>query len=436
MIVTKFGGSSLASATQLKKVKNIISANPDRQVVVVSAPGKRDSSDYKITDLLYTLRSHFKYGIPDDGIREMIIERYTKIKEELDLDIDIEKEINEFFKSCSKKTNTATVVSRGEYFSAKLVAKFLGFSFVDAADILTFNFDGKIDYEKSKQAVIEAIDKYGNIVVPGFYGAYPDGDIHLLSRGGSDVTGAWLAAFLDADVYENWTDVSGIYAADPRIARGARTIKTITYEELREMSYMGANVLHEDSILPCQKADIPINILNTNDPENSGTIITSEAVHLHPITGIAGKQGYVSFIVNKEHIAGEVGFIYRLLSIFNKYDVSVEHIPTGMDTVSIVTYSDEVKNCTHKIVADIANEFDCEVYVERDIALIALVGRQMQGSVGISAKIFEILRDENINVKMMVQTPDEMTLVVGVDDEDSTTAIAALYEGLSEANLL
>ncbi len=436
MIVAKFGGSSLASATQFAKVKKIVSSNPDIQVVVVSAPGKRCSGDIKITDYLYTLRSHYKYSVPEDKIEGEIMNRYKEISDDLKLGYKIEDEIKAFFDSCNKNTDTNRIVSRGEYFSARLMAETLGFEFVDAADVLHFTFDGELDEEASATAVREAVETYGRIVVPGFYGSYPNGDIHLFSRGGSDITGSYIAAFLGADVYENWTDVSGVYKADPRIVKDAEVVESITYEELREMSYMGADVLHQNSVRPCQTHNIPIHIKNTNDPTAPGTYIVEEAKQERPVTGLACKKGFVNFFIYKRHMANQIGFIYDVLEIFKRYNVSVEHIPTGMDNITVVVQEANVSKCIHKILSDLKEELDCEVDFEKNMSLLAVVGLNMIGYIGLSAKVLGILASENINVKMIVQSPDEMNMMVGLETSDADQALAALYKGLHEQNLL
>ncbi len=436
MIVAKFGGSSLASAQQFEKVRKIVLSNPEIQVVVVSAPGKRFKGDIKITDFLYTLRSHYKYSVPEDKIEGEIISRYKEISDDLKLGYKIEDEIKAFFDTCNKDTDTNRIVSRGEYFSARLMAECLGFEFVDAADILHFTFDGDLDEESSAIAAREAVETYGKIVVPGFYGSYPNGDIHLFSRGGSDITGSYLAEFLSADVYENWTDVSGIYKADPKIVKDAEIIKSITYEELREMSYMGADVLHQNSVRPCQEAGIPIHIKNTNEPGAPGTFIIEEAKQDHPVTGLACKKGFVNFFIYKRHMANQVGFIYDVLEIFKRYNVSVEHIPTGMDNITVVVQEANVTKCIHKILSDLKEELDCEVDFEKGMALVAIVGLNMIGCVGLSAKVLNILAEEKINVKMIVQSPDEMNMMVGVDTAEAEHALGSLYVGLHAQKLL
>ena len=436
MIVTKFGGSSLADSAQFKKVKGIIQANPARRVVVVSAPGKRTSGDNKITDLLYTLGSHLKYGVPDEKIWTSIVERYKEIKESLNLNIDIEAELNEFSKTFNKDINQDCLVSRGEYFCARLMSDYLGFTFVDAAEVIRFSYDGKLDIKESEKLVRAAFDKYGSIVIPGFYGAYPNGDINLFSRGGSDVTGSYLSKFLSATIYENWTDVSGIRAADPKLAKNAKAIERITYEELRELSYMGASVLHEDSILPVQDAGIAINLRNTNEPTNPGTIIAKEAGAGAPITGLAGKKGFISCVVHKKHMSSEVGFFRKVLSIFEKYNINVEHTPTGMDMFGVIVSEEQASKHIHTIISEIETTLGADVTMVRDIALIAVVGRNMAGHHGICASIFKILCEKKINVKMIAQSPDELNIIVGISAEKYADAIASLYDGLCAEQLL
>ena len=436
MIVTKFGGSSLADSAQFKKVKDIIKANPARRVVVVSAPGKRSSSDNKITDLLYTLGSHLKYGVPDDKIWVSIVNRYKEIKETLNLDIDIEAELEAYSKTFGKDIDQDCLVSRGEYFCARLMSSYLGYTFVDAAEVIRFSYDGKLDVAESEKRMREAFDKYGSVVVPGFYGAYPNGDINLLSRGGSDVTAAYISKFLNADIYENWTDVSGILAADPKLAKNPKAIQRITYEELRELSYMGASVLHEDSILPVQEASIAINLRNTNEPANPGTIIAKEAGKGSPITGLAGKKGYLCCAIYKKHMSSEIGFFRKTLSIFEKYNINIEHTPTGLDMCGVIVSEEQAAKHIHNIMAEISSTLNAEVSIERDIALVACVGRNMIGRPGICAAIFKILGEKQINVKMIAQSPDEHNVIVGISSDKYAEAIAALYDGLCTENML
>ena len=436
MIVTKFGGSSVADSSQFKKIKAIIEANPARRVVVVSAPGKRFSGDTKVTDYLYTLGSHLKYGVPDDRLWNAVIERYREIKESLALDIDIEAELAAYARTFGASIDQNALVSRGEYFCARLMSSYLGFTFVDAADVMRFSYDGKLDVVESEKRVRAAYEKYGKIVIPGFYGAYPNGDINLFSRGGSDITGSYLARFLGASIYENWTDVSGIRSADPRLANNPKAIARITYEELRELSYMGANVLHEDSILPVQECGIAINLLNTNDPSHPGTIITQDAGQGMPITGIAGKKGFMSFVIRKKHMSGEIGFFRKVLEIFERFHISIDHTPTGMDMFGVIVSEEQAAKHTHSIIAEIENDLGAEVTLDRDISLIAIVGRNMAGHYGICASIFQIFRDNEINVKLLAQSPDELNIIVGINGVNHAKAIGVLYDGLCAAELL
>ncbi|MBO4429448.1 MAG: aspartate kinase [Clostridia bacterium] len=436
MKVAKFGGSSLSDAARFEKVKAIIESDPERRVVVVSAPGKRTADDNKITDLLYTLSSHLKYGVPDEGILRAITDRFVGMKNALGIDSDIETEIAELSATFGKNTDRSFLVSRGEYFCAKLMSGYLGCAFVDAADVIRFSFDGSLDEKTSRELVKSAVEKYGRVVIPGFYGAYPNGDIHLFSRGGSDITGAYVASFLDAEIYENWTDVSGISSADPRIVENPKVIEKITYDELRELSYMGANVLHEDSILPVSDVNIDINILNTFDPDCRGTIITREAGDGTAITGIAGKSGFISFMIRKKHMSGEVGFLRKVLSVFEKYNISIEHAPTGMDMVTVIVPEEQASRSVHPIISEIESTLGATVELDRDTTLIAVVGRNMSGKTGICSAVFGILGNSGVNIKVLAQAPDELTIIIGVAGADMKTAIKSLYTGLCEKGLL
>ncbi|MBQ8861278.1 MAG: aspartate kinase [Clostridia bacterium] len=435
MIVTKFGGTSMASAEQFRKVKSIIDENPARQVVVVSAAGKKNSSDIKITDLLYTLHTHLIYGVPYDDIWGMISGRYIEIKEELGLDCDIEAELAKIKGELNKNLDQNYLISRGEYLSAKLMSAYLGFDFVDAKDIIRFTYSGTVDMERSEQNAKKAFSRRGNIVVPGFYGSYPNGEICLFSRGGSDITGSYLARFLNARVYENWTDVPGTLTADPRIVDNPKTISQITYTELRELSYMGANVLHEDSITPVQEKNISINIRNTNEPSCPGTIIKRECNDDSAlITGISGKKDFVSFDILKDHMSTEIGFTRRVLGIFEDYKINVEHIPTGIDSVSVIVSGSSVGSNMYDIVARIEEELGAKVRAKKELALIAIVGRNMVGKNGICARVFASLSAVGINIKMIAQPPDETNIIVGVDNSNYQKAIKALYEDFEKAN--
>lgn len=431
LTVTKFGGSSLSCESQFKKVRNIVLSDPKRKIVVCSALGKRDSSDSKITDLLYILHAHLKYSVPYDDIWNIIVKRFKDVKEELKLSFDIEAEFSKLKSELNKNISQDYLVSRGEYLTAKLMSEYLGYSFLDAKDAIIFNYDGTVDYATTEKKVKEFFNENQKVVVPGFYGAYQNGLVKLLSRGGSDITGSILAKCLNAAVYENWTDVSGILMADPRIIDKPLPIKQITYNELRELSYMGASVLHEETIFPVQTLNIPINIRNTNEPENPGTIITSQCDdESQIITGIAGKKNFVSICLSKSHMSNEVGFLRKVLSVFEKYSISIEHVPTGIDSVSVVVSEEQVNDCIYDIIADLKRELSPDkVEVVRNIALVAVVGRNMYKRTGLSGKLFGVLGNNGINIKMIAQGPQELNVIVGIDDKDYEATIKTIYNG-------
>ena len=431
IVVAKFGGSSLSCAIQFSKVKGIVKSDPKRRIVVASALGKREKTDTKITDLLYILHAHLKFSVPYQDIWDMIYNRFIGVKDELQIDYEIKNDLDSLYAELNKDISQDYLVSRGEYLTAKLLSHYLGYTFVDAKKLLHFNFDGKLDEEKTEACVKEAFNKYGRIVVPGFYGVYPNGAVKLLSRGGSDVTGSILAKGLNASLYENWTDVSGILAADPRIIRNPKPIKEITYAELRELSYMGASVLHEETVFPVQQLNIPINLKNTNDPNNPGTIIAKNSKDESTIvTGLAGKKDFLSFCIYKDHMSNKVGFIRRALSIFEKYNVSIEHIPSGIDSFSVVVNKDSVEKCQYELVTELKKELECNVVIESDIALVAIVGRNMAKRSGICGSIFQTLGAERINVKLLAQGPEELNIIIGVSHSDYEKTLVALYESL------
>lgn len=430
--VVKFGGSSLANATQFKKVKNIIESDSSRNIVVVSALGKRTKEDHKITDLLYLTAAHLKYSVDALSVFNIIKERYFEVKEELALDIDLDSEFKEIESHFSKNVDEEYLVSRGEFLAAKMMANYLGYSFIDAKDIICFNFDGTINEELVKEKVKEIVKFNKKIVVPGFYGAYPDGNIHLLSRGGSDVTGSILASSTEATIYENWTDVSGFLVTDPRIVKDPKQIKQISYEELRELSYMGANVLHEDTIFPVQELEIPINIRNTNRPDDEGTIITSKCTdNSQIITGIAGKKNYESITIIKKQKVQKITVMREVLDVLNKYKVNVEHIPSSIDTFSLIIESASISKKIYEVIAELKKlENVQDVLIDNDIALVAIVGRNMATKVGMSAKLFSILGKNNINIKVIAQASQELSIIVGVENSQFENAIKAIYENL------
>ena len=432
LVVAKFGGSSVANTSQFQKVKAIVEAKENRKVIIVSALGKKEKGDSKITDLLYLLHAHLRYSVPHDNVFSMIKDRFYQIKENLHLQIDLESEFSQLSKELNKELSVEYLASRGEYITSKMMAEYLGYTFVDAKDLITFDYSGLVNYEKTEKAINEVYQKYQKIIIPGFYGAYPNGAIKTFSRGGSDITGAIVAKVLDATVYENWTDVSGILMADPKIINNPKRINQITYNELRELSYMGASVLHEETVFPVQEGNIPINILNTNEPDNPGTIITEncdDATQI--ITGIAGKKNFTSFTITKTHNADKLDVIRNTLSIFHKYKVSVEHIPSSIDSFSVVVANSDVEKCIYDLVSEINKDGGIKnITVDNDISLIAVVGRNMVTKPGISGKVFGIIGNENINIKMIAQGAQELTIIVGVSNKDFEKTIKAVYDHL------
>lgn len=428
--ITKFGGSSVANATQFKKVKAIVQADPSRKYVVVSAPGKRNSSDNKITDLLYLLDAHRQYHVDASNVYRLIRQRFVDIKTELGLKQPIEKELDTFYTNLNTYTQ-AQIVSHGEYFCAKLMAEYLGYDFVDAKDIIRFNLDKTIDMQATAAKLQAKCAQYEHFVFPGFYGSSANNQIQVFSRGGGDITGSILAKCLNADMYENWTDVSGFLMADPKIVDHPKQITHITYSELRELSYMGASVLHEEAIFPVKEANIPIHILNTNHPEDPGTIIQERTNIKNPyaITGIAGKEGFVSIYIYKKHMSSEVGYIRKVLSILEMYNVSVEHIPSGIDSFSVVVNKSDVQDSLYEILARIKTELKPdEIHTEENLALISTVGKSMSDSPGVAGKLFKSLGDQKINIRMIAQSSDEINITVAVLCKDFKATIRSIYD--------
>ena len=432
--VAKFGGSSLADAAQFQKVKSIVSSDPARRLIVVSASGKRHKDDNKITDLLYLCHAHLQYSVSCEQVFSMIETRYLDIKRELDLQVDIERDFARLRQKLDKSLSVDELVSRGEYLTARMMAEYLGYDFVDAAALVCFDYDGKLNIDKTYEAIREALAVHERIVMPGFYGSLPSGRIKVLSRGGSDISGALLAAAAGADIYENWTDVSGILMADPRIIDNPRRIDTITYPELREMAYMGANVLHEGAIYPVKDAGIPINIRNTNAPDDPGTIICDEEsampVQDDPlITGLTGKKNFTVVTVSKNQQEDNLGIIRRTLEIFEKYRVEVEHIPSGIDSFSVVVASDQVERCIYDIVGEIrAVCRPADIRVIDSMALVAVVGRGMSYRPGVSGRLFAALGDAQVNIRMIAQGSDELNIIVGVENKDFERALRTIYQ--------
>ena len=436
--VCKFGGSSVASAEQFKKVKDIIDSDKDRKFIVTSALGRENSDDYKVTDLLYIANAHIKFHVSADDIFSIIEKKYKSVRDALNVNVDIESEF-EKIKSYVKKDNDVDyLVSRGEYLAALLLSKYLKADFVDACDVIKFDYKSNIDLKATKEAFDGIVNVKNKVVFPGFYGAMPDGKIKVMSRGGSDITGSIIANIVDADIYENWTDVSGIKVIDPRIVENPNSIKYITYNELREMSYMGANVLHDEAVFPVKNKQIPINIRNTNDKDHPGTIIMSSCEDVDkvytpsPITGITGKKNFSVITCIKSHISGEVGFLRKVLTIFEEHDISIESCPSSVDSVSIVVETSKIKNNLYEIILELKEKLMCEdVHVTDGIALIAIVGRAMANKHGMSGQIFEELGKNGINIKIISQGSDEICIVVGIDNADFEKAIKCIYIAFS-----
>ena len=433
MKVVKFGGSSMADAGQYRKVRDILMADRERKVVIVSAAGKRFSGDHKLTDLLYLCHAHVQYGVDCTNIFELIASRYLEIRDELGLTLNLEEELMALKKRIDAKAiSQEELVSRGEYFSAKLMAAYLGFQFVDAADWIKFKLDGTVDQEASYDALRHHVVMGYGAVIPGFYGSMPAGTIHTFSRGGSDITGALAAAALDADVYENWTDVSGILMADPRIVDDPQAIPEVTYDELRELSYSGAQVLHEDSIFPVREKNIPVNIRNTNDPEAPGTMIQESFEGDHDperfITGITGKKDFSIISMRKRGMTSQCGVLYKMLKVLVRHNISVDYVPNGIDNVSVVVPTAAVEKNLYTILAEIQQEAEADsVEAHHNIAIVAAVGRKMAKHPGISGKLFAALGESNINIRMINQGPDELNIIFGVDNKDFKEAIRVLY---------
>ncbi len=436
--VTKFGGSSMADAGQYRKVKDIIFADRERRVVIVSAAGKRFSGDHKLTDLLYLCHAHIQYGVACDTVFEMITSRYIEIRDELNLKLDLESEFAQLKQRLeAKKVSQDELVSRGEYFSAKLMAAYLGFQFLDASEWVKFNLDGTVDQEVSYALFKEKADLSKGIVTPGFYGVMPNGTVKTFSRGGSDITGALAAAALDADVYENWTDVSGILMADPRIVNDPQPIPEVTYDELRELSYSGAQVLHEGSIFPVREKNIPLNIRNTNAPDDPGTIIQERFEEGHDpdrfITGITGMKDFSIISLSKKGMSNQVGVLHKALTVLVRHNISVDYVPNGIDNVSVVVATDALAPHLYAVLSEIQNEVEPDTLDVHDkIAVVAAVGRRMAYRPGISGKLFAALGEAGINIRMTNQGPDELNIIFGVDNADFQTAVRVLYDSFAK----
>ena len=429
--VVKFGGSSLADAEHFRQVAKIIKADPSRKYVIPSAPGKRFSEDTKVTDMLYTCYEMVRRYENIDEMFDKIAERYNSIIADLGMNFDISGALEYVKNAMLHHSGRDFAASRGEYLNGLILAKYLGFDFIDAENVIFFREDGTFDQEKTNSVMREELMKHKYAVIPGFYGITPNGTIKTFSRGGSDITGSIVARAADADLYENWTDVSGFMMADPRIIKDPCVIDTITYRELRELSYMGASVLHDEAIFPVRYASIPINIKNTNRPEDRGTMIvpsTNDYDIKHVITGVSGLRGFSAITIEKDRMNSEVGFIRRVLEVFEENNVSIEHVPSGIDTISVVLETKVLDSVRERLLTRIQRSAKPDsISVEDGLALIAVVGRGMVKAKGTSARVFDAISEAGVNIKMIDQGSSELNIIVGVEERDFEKALAAIY---------
>ncbi|QNN22029.1 aspartate kinase [Planctomycetales bacterium ZRK34] len=435
-IVCKFGGSSLADARQILKVKDIIESDANRRFIVVSAPGKREKSDQKVTDLLYLCHEHAKRGMTYDNIFDLIEQRYLQIVEDLKLDLDFKPQLDEVRGRIANEGPDYTA-SRGEALNGMIIAALLGVDFIDPADVIYFDANGRFDPENTQIAVAKRLTEHERAVIPGFYGSMPDGRVKTFSRGGSDVTGAIIARGGAAKVYENWTDVSGLLMADPRIIDQPNPIATVTYKELRELAYMGASVLHDEAIFPVRQAGIPVNIRNTNAPDDAGTmIVPNDRLDEPPttaITGIAGRKDFTIIALEKALMNAELGYGRKLLEVFEDHGINFEHVPSGIDTISVVVADDELDGKLEDVLEDIRAICKPDhLEVHRHIALIATVGRGMAHHPGMAARLFGALGAAAINIRMIDQGSSELNIICGVEADDFEKAVSAIYYAFVE----
>jgi aspartate kinase len=429
--VVKFGGSSLASAGQFAKVGDIIRSDESRKYVVPSAPGKRNSKDTKVTDMLYDCYAAAEAEEEFKPKLKKIKDRYDAIINGLNLKLSLEEEFRIIAENFAKKAGSDYAASRGEYLNGIIMAAYLGYDFIDAAEVVFFDENGEFDADKTDKVLSARLEKSEKAVIPGFYGAKEDGSVVTFSRGGSDITGSIVAKAAKADMYENWTDVSGFLIADPRIIKNPEVIKVITYRELRELSYMGATVLHEDAVFPVRKAGIPINIRNTNAPEDEGTLIVESTCHQskYTVTGIAGKKGFVAVNIDKDMMNSEVGFGRKVLQAFEQNGISFEHVPSGIDTMTVFVHQEEFEGKEQQVLSAIHRLAQPDtIDLEADLALIAVVGRGMRSTRGTAGRIFSALAHANVNVKMIDQGSSELNIIIGVANNDFETAIEAIYD--------
>ena len=429
--VVKFGGSSLANAEQFQKVGDIIRSEESRRYVVPSAPGKRFSSDTKVTDLLYACYDKAEEGVDFSDVLAEIKERFYEIIKGLNLDLSLEEEFKQIEADFKAQAGKEYAASRGEFLNGKVMAAYLGYEFIDSATVIRFDKNGNFDADKTDRLLTKRLQKCERAVIPGFYGGMEDGTVRTFSRGGSDVTGSLVAKAIHADVYENWTDVSGFLVTDPRIVEDPAVIETITYRELRELSYMGATVLHEDAIFPVRKEGIPINIRNTNRPEDKGTFIVESTCRKpkYVITGIAGKKGFCSINIEKSMMNSEIGFGRKVLQVFEDQGISFEHVPSGIDTMTVYVHQDEFEEKEQQVIAGIHRAVQPDfVEMESDLALIAVVGRGMKSQRGTAGRVFAALAHAHVNVKMIDQGSSELNIIIGVENRDFEAAVKAIYD--------
>ncbi len=432
--VAKFGGSSVADAIQINKTKEIINSDKDIKYVVVSAPGKRFDQDSKITDLLYACMMHKEHNLPYEQVFAVICDRYKAVELNLEVDAGLDAEFDIIKEEIEKGTTKDYLASRGEYLNAKLIAAYLGMDFVDAAGLVCFSEKGKFLADETNEKLSKELKKHESAVIPGFYGTKPDGSIKTFSRGGSDITGAIVSRAVKADVYENWTDVSGFLMADPRIIDDPKPIKSLSYRELRELSYMGASVLHEDAIYPARIANIPINIRNTNMPEDEGTMILAEPKSDgRVITGIAGSKDFTVIAMHKNRLITERGFVRRLAGILEDMDIALEHLPSSIDSISVIVSKESLNGKTDELVEEFERQLKPDsIEVFDNIALIATVGAGMAAKTGVSANLFAALADAGVNIRMIDQGSSEMNIIVGVENKDFEKAIKAIYDAFEK----
>nr|WP_295266242.1 aspartate kinase [uncultured Blautia sp.] len=429
--VVKFGGSSLANAEQFQKVGDIIRSDESRRYVVPSAPGKRFSADTKVTDLLYTCYGKAEAGEDFTDVLTEIKGRFYEIIKGLNLDLSLEEEFRLIEADFKAHAGNEYAASRGEFLNGKVMAAYLGYEFIDSATVIRFDKNGNFDADKTDKLLSKRLQKCERAVIPGFYGGMEDGTVKTFSRGGSDVTGSLVAKAIHADIYENWTDVSGFLVTDPRIVDNPAVIETITYRELRELSYMGATVLHEDAIFPVRKEGIPINIRNTNRPEDKGTFIVESTCRKpkYVITGIAGKKGFCSINIEKSMMNSEIGFGRKILQVFEDQGISFEHVPSGIDTMTVYVHQDEFEEKEQQVIAGIHRAVQPDfVEMESDLALIAVVGRGMKSQRGTAGRVFSALAHAHVNVKMIDQGSSELNIIIGVENRDFETAVKAIYD--------